>query len=404
MTSKNRLGLLRLYGVHYYVRDLERSRHFYTGCLDFAETGRSSPALERDGRQRSLVFQGGACTIVCSTPDGPGGRAARYLSRHPDGIGTLAFEVEDIQHTFELLDQSGGNPISDIQTFREGSGWLQTFSITTPFGDTTFRFVQRKDYPALFPGMEVYGEPAGGKNRFGFRGIDHVTSNFQTMSPALLWLEHVMGFQRFWDVEFHTRDAVKDGERAGEQEAHGSGLRSRVMWDPATGIKFANNEPYRPAFKSSQINVFHEDNRGDGVQHIALSTTDILSAVRGLRARGVEFMPTPDSYYDLLPGRLERTGVGRIDESIDELRHLRILVDGEGPGAYLLQIFLKDSAGLYASAEAGPFFFEIIQRKGDQGFGAGNFRALFESIEREQSKTATPVEAHEGPEPKVQPC
>jgi 4-hydroxyphenylpyruvate dioxygenase len=158
------------------------------------------------------------------------------------------------------------------------------------------------------------------------------------------------------------------------------------MWDPSTKIKFANNEPYRPAFKNSQINVFHEDNRGDGVQHVALATTDIISAVRGLRSRGVEFMPTPGSYYELLPERLEHEGVERIEEDIAELRELGILVDGEARGAYLLQIFLKDSAGLYGNAEAGPFFFEIIQRKGDQGFGAGNFRALFESIEREQQK------------------
>jgi 4-hydroxyphenylpyruvate dioxygenase len=230
--------------------------------------------------------------------------------------------------------------------------------------------------------MEVYPEPRGGTNRFGLTGIDHITSNFQTMSPALLWLEHVMGFEHFWDVQFHTRDVAK--QRPTRTAAQGSGLRSAVMIDPRTGIKFANNEPYRPAFKNSQINLFHEDNRGDGVQHLALGTTDILSAVRGLRGRGVEFMPTPRAYYESLPERLEREGVKRIDEDIRELEELGILVDGQARGAYLLQIFLKDSAGLYGSAEAGPFFFELIQRKGDQGFGAGNFRALFESIEREQ--------------------
>jgi 4-hydroxyphenylpyruvate dioxygenase len=166
------------------------------------------------------------------------------------------------------------------------------------------------------------------------------------------------------------------------------------MWDPATGIKFANNEPYRPHFKNSQINIFHEDNRGDGVQHVALATPDILSAVRGLRSRGVEFLETPHRYYELLPERLRREGVERIAEDISELEKLGILVDGQAKGAYLLQIFLKDSAGLYASPEAGPFFFELITRKGDQGFGAGNFRALFESIEREQA--AEPSAASSG--------
>jgi 4-hydroxyphenylpyruvate dioxygenase len=113
---------------------------------------------------------------------------------------------------------------------------------------------------------------------------------------------------------------------------------------------------------------------------------DIVSAVRGLRARGVAFMPTPASYYDRLPARLASLGVGALDESTDDLKSLEILVDSEGPGHYLLQIFLKDSAATHGSPEAGPFFYEIIQRRGDEGFGAGNFRALFESIEREQTE------------------
>jgi 4-hydroxyphenylpyruvate dioxygenase len=156
------------------------------------------------------------------------------------------------------------------------------------------------------------------------------------------------------------------------------------MWDPHSGVKFANNEPWRPSFKASQINVFNEDLRGDGVQHVALALPDIIAAVRGMRERGLAFMPTPGSYYDMLPARLAEHRIGSIDEDLAMLRELEILVDGDGPGAYLLQIFLKDSAGLYGDSAAGPFFFEIIQRKGDQGFGAGNFRALFESIEREQ--------------------
>ena len=156
------------------------------------------------------------------------------------------------------------------------------------------------------------------------------------------------------------------------------------MWDPQSGVKFANNEPYRPNFKASQINVFHEEHRGDGVQHVALTVSNIVHAVRGLRERGVEFMPTPKAYYDALGSRLASLGVGALDEAVSELEENQILVDGDGPGRYLLQIFLKDSAGLYASPEAGPFFYEIIQRHGDSGFGAGNFRALFESIEQGQ--------------------
>jgi 4-hydroxyphenylpyruvate dioxygenase len=212
--------------------------------------------------------------------------------------------------------------------------------------------------------------------------VDHITTNFQTMMPALLWLEYVLGFQRLWDVQFHTRDVARFELR------DGSGLRSVVMYDPRSSVKFANNEPYRPNFKASQINTFHEEHRGDGIQHLALEVSDIMSSVRRLRARGVEFMRTPGTYYDALPKRLDELGIGKLDEDLAELRELEILVDGRAKGSYMLQIFLKDSAGLYQDLGAGPFFYELIQRKGDEGFGAGNFRALFESIEREQEALA----------------
>jgi len=373
-----KLGITGLLGLHYYVHDLERSRRFYVDRLDFQELGGSSAELERAGRQRSLVFGAGQIAIICSAPVGAGGRADRYLQKHPDGIGTVIFDVEDARRAFEVLEACGGTPITDVQVHHDGDGTLSTFSITTPFGDTTFRFVERRGYRALFPGMQTHESPRGGGNAMRFERIDHLTSNFQTMAPALLWLEHVMGFTPLWEVEFHTRDVAR------YHVDEGSGLRSKVMWDEHSGIKLANNEPYRPAFKSSQINVFHEQHRGDGVQHAALSTPDILHTVRELRARGVVFMPTPHSYYEALPERLAALGI-TLDEDPAELEELEILVDGAGPGRYLLQIFLKDSAGLYGAPEAGPFFFELIERKGDQGFGAGNFRALFESIERDQA-------------------
>jgi 4-hydroxyphenylpyruvate dioxygenase len=377
MAKTESLGIQRIEAIHYYVRDLERSRRFYTGLMDFAEIGVSSPELEKAGRQRSAVFQAGKCTIVCSQPAGEGGRAWRYLRKHPDGVGTVVFAVEDIDRAFGILEARGATFIDDVKRFREDGGTLAMFSITTPFGDTTFRFVERRGYRALFPGLALHETARGGKNGFGFTIFDHITSNFQTMKPALLWLEQVLGFERYWQIQFHTEDVAKGA-------GHGSGLRSVVMWDPGSNVKFANNEPLRPFFKQSQINLFGEDNRGDGVQHVAIAIKDILASVRALRARGVEFMSTPRSYYDLLPERLQRIGVHRIDEPIEALRDLEILVDGGEEHKYLLQIFLKDSAGLYGDPNAGPFFFEIIQRKGDNGFGGGNFRALFESIERQQ--------------------
>jgi 4-hydroxyphenylpyruvate dioxygenase len=373
------LGILGVEGVHYYVRDLERSRRFYVDRLDFSEIGESGSELTRAGRQRSLAFQAGAYIVICSTPEGEGGRAERFLKRHPDGIGTVAFRVENAERTFELLERRGGTPIGDIESFEDAGGTLKVFSITTPFGDTTFRFIERRGFAGLFPGFVMHDSPRRGQNASGVLRVDHITSNFQTMMPALLWLEYVLGFQRLWDVQFHTRDVARFELR------DGSGLRSVVMFDPRSGVKFANNEPYRPNFKASQINTFYEEHRGDGIQHLALEVSDILGTVRRLRARGVEFMRTPGTYYDALPERLEALGIGAIDENLAELRELEVLVDGHGKGSYLLQIFLKDSAGVHDDPEAGPFFYELIQRKGDQGFGAGNFRALFESIEREQA-------------------
>ena len=378
MAKIESLGIQRVDAIHYYVRDIANARRFYQETFDFAEIGRSTPDLEARGHQRSAVFQAGQARILVSQPLGEDGRAWRWLRQHPEGVGTIAFEVADIEKTFRLLESRGGTPIDDIQTTREGNGTFRTFSITTAFGSTTFRFIQRDGYSGLYPGISP-SENSGPFNRFGFGEIDHITSNFETLAPALLWMEHVMGFERYWNIEFHTNDVRID-------DKNGSGLRSVVMWDPNSGVKFANNEPYRPFFKASQINLFCQDHRGAGVQHVALTAKDIVSAVRDMRTHGVRFMPTPGSYYEALPKRLQDIGVGAIDENLEILRDLQILVDGSHEHQYLLQIFLSDFANLYADRDAGPFFFEILQRKGDKGFGGGNFRALFESIERQQKR------------------
>jgi 4-hydroxyphenylpyruvate dioxygenase len=377
MAKLESLGIKRIEALHYYVHDLQRSHDFYTKKLDFAPIAKSSAELEAKGKQRSAAYAAGDCLILCSEPMGEGGRAWRYLRKHPDGVGTLVFEVEDIEKAFRLLDERGGTFINDIERARDDHGSMAYFSITTPFGDTTFRFVERRGYAGLYPGLTNVAAKLADHNKFCFQEFDHITTNFQTMKPALLWMEHVLGFEQYWKVEFHTDDVAKHGD-------HGSGLRSMVMHDPHSPVKFANNEPYRPFFKQSQINVFNEEHRGDGIQHAAITVKDIIASVRGLRKTGVEFMPTPGTYYDAMPERLQQMKIGHIDEDISVLRDLEILVDGAKEHSYMLQIFMKESAGTYKEAKAGPFFFEIIQRKGDQGFGAGNFRALFESIERAQ--------------------
>jgi 4-hydroxyphenylpyruvate dioxygenase len=385
VTAQAPLGIRRLEAIEFYVRDLDRSRRFYVDRMDFAELGASDPDHVHAARQRSAVFEAGGVRVLCSAPEGEGGRAGRWLRKHPDGVGAVVFEVEDAARCFRLLEERGGTPVSDVAEHRDDGGAMRTFEITTPLADASFRFVERCGATALYPGVPRHRRPRGGGNALGFGGIDHLTSNFRTMKPALLWMEHVLGFEEFWEIAFHTKDAA-DARRAAREAQRGSGLRSVVMWDPPSGVKLANNEPWRPAFESSQIDVFTEDLRGDGIQHAALAVADIRGAVRAMRARGVELMPTPGAYYDALPERIRTSGIGRIEEDLEELRELQILVDGAGPGAYLLQIFLRDAAGLYREPEAGPFFFEIIQRKGDPGFGAGNFRALFESIERDQQQ------------------
>ncbi|MGH7331057.1 MAG: VOC family protein, partial [Polyangiaceae bacterium] len=190
------------------------------------------------------------------------------------------------------------------------------------------------------------------------------------------WYEKVLGFEPFWEISFHTQDVAAD-------RASGSGLRSIVMWEPGSSVKFATNEPLKPFYRESQITKFVEDNGGNGVQHIALAVTNILSTVEELRARGVAFMKTHPAYYKELPARLEKLGITNVKEELKELERLEIEIDGAND-KYMLQIFMREAAGMYDEPHAGPFFYEIIQRAGDPGFGYGNFRALFESIERAQ--------------------
>src|SRR3954462_5689711 len=238
------LGIRHIEALHYYVHDLERTRRFFVDKLDFRELGSSSPELEREGRQRAVAFQAGQAVFVIHQPAGEGGRAWRYLKKHPEGVGTVVFEVEDAARAFALLDERGGTFITDVQRFTDDEGTLAMFSITTPFGDTTFRFIERRGYRSLFPGFVAAPAAASGRggNGFGFERIDHLTSNFQTMKPALLWMQHVLGLEQLWEIAFHTNDVAQAATRA--RREHGSGLKSVVMWDPVSGVKFANNEPF----------------------------------------------------------------------------------------------------------------------------------------------------------------
>jgi 4-hydroxyphenylpyruvate dioxygenase len=377
MAQIESLGIKRIEAVHYYVRDVEPYRRLLVGKLDFREVGGDSAQLAERANQSTSVFVAGNVQLQFTAPSADHSLTGRWLKRHPDGVGALVFEVKDAKKAFALFESRGGTPLADLETVEGEGGMYRQFTAVTPFGDSVFRFVERQGYRLLYPGYQAATRVEAGGNRFGLSHVDHITSNFKTMAPALLWMEQVLGFARFWDIKFHTNDVAPG-------RATGSGLKSIVYKDPNSEVKFANNEPWRPHFDQSQINLFIEDHRGDGIQHAAIEVPDLLTAVRELRKNGAPFMPTPGTYYDALPKRLEETTVGPIDEPLDRLRELEILVDGAAPHRYMLQIFMQEFAGIHGDPQAGPFFFELIQRKGDQGFGGGNFRALFESIERAQ--------------------
>ena len=364
---------------HFAVENLERSRKFYTEVLGFEEVGRAGDDLVARSGQQSIVFGAGDARVCVSTPLAQQSKASRYLRRHPAGVMSLSFRVESLDYTAKYLEERGGTFLSEpFEIKDERGGVYRSFEIATPLGEVAFRFIERNDFRAFAPGfVDVgVGNASRPENVFGIHGVDHVTANGLTMQPIVAWYRDVLGFEPFWEISFHTNDVAED-------RASGSGLRSMVMWDPASGVKFATNEPLRPFFRDSQITKFVEDNQGNGVQHVAFAVNNIIWTVEEMKRRGVEFMATHPAYYRDLPERLAKLGIQNVKEELAELERLGILLDG-AHDKYMLQIFMREAAALYDESRAGPFFYEIIQRAGDPGFGFGNFRALFESIERAQ--------------------
>lgn len=378
------LGIIGYDSFHFAVEHQERSEKFYREVFDFQEVARAGGELVSRSGQQSVVFGAGDVRVCVSSPLTQSSKAARYLRRHPAGVMSLSFLVADLDKTIAVLDSRGGTFLGDpVLHADERGGRYRAVEIATPLGDVAFRFVERKDYRGFAPGFDDVGGGHASRpdNRFGVTSIDHVTSNGLTMQPIIGWYRDVLGMEKFWDIQFHTQDVSKD-------LGMGSGLRSIVMWDPESGVKFATNEPLRPAFRDSQIAKFVEDNHGNGVQHVAFAVPQIIPTVEELARRGVEFLKTPASYFRDLPERLAKLGITNVKEELKELERLQILVDGQND-KYMLQIFMREAAGFYDDSRAGPFFYEIIQRAGDPGFGYGNFRALFESIERAQKAAAS---------------
>jgi len=373
------LGIVGYDSYEFVVADAERSRKFYTEKMDLPAVARLDERVAADRGEDAMLFTAGKAQCVCVTPRERGSAADRWLTRHPDGVRTVALRVRDIEHSRRVLGERGAAFCTDTADQVDQNGQpYRSFDIATPIGEVRFRFVERAA-GALPPGFSAI-DPGAPANANGFQIIDHITSNFLTLEPHVTWLRDVMGFEEYWGVHFHTAD-INPG-------SGGSGLISKVMWDPESGIKLANNEPVTPNYESSQIYTFVEANNGPGVQHVAFHVPIIAPAVENLRRAGIEFLDTPETYYDMMPERLSRQKVTNFEENIDELKRLGILVDGDSD-RYLLQIFMIEGGLLYDDSSAGPFFYEVIQRKGARGFGEGNFRALFESIERDQQQRET---------------
>jgi 4-hydroxyphenylpyruvate dioxygenase len=355
----NPLGLKRIHHVEFWVGNAKQASYFYRKAFGFSQLAYSG--LETGNRSfASYVLAQNKVRFVLSTPFDPQHPASEHIRRHGDGVRDIALLVEDADFAFAEAVRRGAEPVLEPYDMRDERGVVRRAAIRT-FGDTIHSFLSYPEYDGAFlPGFvaaEIEGEPVG------LVAVDHMVGNVElgAMHRWCEWYSKVMGFSRY--ITFDDKDISTEY----------SALMSIVMSDESHVVKFPINEPAEGK-KKSQIQEYLEAYYGPGVQHAALLCKDVIETVTKLRANGVEFLTVPDSYYEELPAR-----VGEIEEPMAKLKELGILVDKDEEG-YLLQIFTKPLQ------DRPTVFFEIIQRKGSRGFGKGNFRALFESIEREQAK------------------
>ena len=346
--------------VEFYVGNAKQASHFYRGAFGFQLVGYRGP--ETGVRDRSsYLLQQNKIRLVLTTPLRPEHPAAAHVHRHGDGVRDIALWVDDAREAFRLAVERGARPAQEPTVLRDDDGEVVLAAIQT-YGDTIHTLVERSDYRGLFlPGF-LRVEPRYQPAPVGLQYVDHIVGNVELgrMNEWVGFYERVMGFKNL--ISFDDKDISTEY----------SSLMSKVVSSGNERIKFPINEPAQGK-KKSQIDEYLEFYGGPGAQHLALATNDIIETVTALRDRGVEFLTVPTTYYDELQGR-----VGRIDEPVDTLQDLGILVDRD-PDGYLLQIFTKP-------VEDRPtLFYEIIERKGARSFGKGNFKALFEAIEREQA-------------------
>ncbi len=361
-----------------YVEDLERAESFYTKTLGFKVIGRSTPAAEKvDGMTRRVLAGGKEIHLILSKPIKEWSVAAKYLKRHPEGIAFLNFRTDNLDAAKTFLEARDATFLYSPIVTNDGKGQMSQFAIATAIDDVSIRFIDDHKYSDFGPGFQMDAKAGSYTSPHGFECIDHMTINVKTLQPLIAFYKGVLGFTDFWRIDFHTNDVNPN-------LPVGSGLKSKVVCHQPSGVKFANNEPAPPYFRNSQIDIYLADNNGSGIQHVALKVPNIIETMAALKSKGGSFLEATPEYYERVDPRLRKNGfTGTIKEDRKELMKHSILIDANEFG-YLLQVFSKELERQLATDRGGPMFYEIIQREGDEGFGGGNFRALFETIEMDQ--------------------
>jgi 4-hydroxyphenylpyruvate dioxygenase len=347
--------------LEFYVGDAKHSAYYF--CQGWGFVPIAYAGLETGVRDRtSYVLEQGNIRLIITSSLGPESEIAKHVHLHGDGVKDVAFRVEDAARAYREATSRGAQGVLEPIERRDNYGSVKLASIAI-YGETIHTFVERQDYQGTFlPSFRALESAQPRRSRpAGLAGIDHVVGNVELgkMNEWVAFYEKVMGFTQM--IHFDDRQISTEY----------SALMSKVMQNGSGRIKLPINEP-APGRKKSQIEEYLDFYRSPGVQHMALITDDIIATVRNLMERGVEFLRTPLNYYETILDR-----VGPIDEDLAQLAELGILIDHDDEG-YLLQIFSKPVVS------RPTVFFEIIQRKGARGFGEGNFKALFEALEREQ--------------------
>lgn len=346
--------------VEFYVGNAKQAAHYYMSAFGFQALAYAGPETGVKDRASYAVRQH-KLTFVLTTPLRTDNPIADHIYKHGDGVKALSLRVPDATSAWEETTKRGARSYMEPVRMKDEQGELVMSGIHT-YGDTVHLFIERKNYHGVFmPGYKAWSNPHFQPTDTGLLYVDHCVGNvgWNQMNPWVKFYEEVMGFKNI--LSFDDEDISTEY----------SALMSKVMSSGNGFVKFPINEPAEGK-KKSQVEEYLDFYNGEGCQHVALATNDIVKTVTELQSRGVEFLKVPTTYYDDLLDR-----VGHIDEDLAPLRELGILVDRDNEG-YLLQLFSKP-------VEDRPtLFFEIIQRKGAKSFGKGNFKALFEAIEREQ--------------------